>query len=355
MNEWIDLLSTLQFLDNSALRWVVAGITFGAVYFFLKIVLQLAVTRLQKGPQESKSPLKRVAQSLIVETRTPFLLACAFKIALYAVEVSDRTHFLVGRGLGLIGVLQIGIFGSTAIELSIEEARQRKGTTDPAALSTLGLIGTILKFALTVALVLTSLNFLGVNITALVAGLGIGGIAVALAAQNLLGDLFASLTIVLDKPFVVGETLMVGDYTGTVERIGLKNTRLRSVNGEMLIFSNNDLLQSRLKNLKRMTERRLTQRLNIAYGTDVERLAQIPHWVKACVNAQPGVRFDSCHLILLADSAQIFELVYWFGSPDGNAAAATHHLVLLSILSKLQTEGVALAYPTQTLHIHKGA
>lgn len=355
MNEWIDFLSNLQFLDNSALRWVVAGVTFAATYFILRAFTQLAIARLRSGSDDSKSSVKRIAQGLIVETRLPFLLACAFKVALYAMEVSDRLHFLAGRGLGLIGLLQVGIWGSTAIELSIEEARQRKGTTDPAALSTLGLIGTILKFALTVALVLTSLNFLGVNITALVAGLGIGGIAVALAAQNLLGDLFASLTIVLDKPFVVGETLMVGDYTGTVERIGLKNTRLRSVNGEMLIFSNNDLLQSRLKNLKRMTERRLTQKLNIAYGTTIPQLAQVPGWAKACIEAQAGVRFESCHLIQLADSAQVFELIYWFCSPDGNAAAATHHAVLLSILSKLQTEGVALAYPTQTLHLHTGA
>ena len=133
---------------------------------------------------------------------------------------------------------------------------------------------------------------LGVDITALVAGLGIGGIAVALALQNILGDLFASLSITLDRPFVVGDFLIVGDFLGTVEYIGIKSTRLRSLSGEQIIMANADLLGSRVRNYGRMAERRVVFTINVTYETTAEVLERIPALIREIVAAQPGTRFD---------------------------------------------------------------
>ncbi len=135
-------------------------------------------------------------------------------------------------------------------------------------------------------MLLLTLDNLGVNVTALVAGLGIGGIAVALAMQNILGDLFASLSIVIDKPFVIGDFIVVDDYKGTVEHVGLKTTRVRSLGGEQLVFSNNDLLKSRVRNYKRMYERRIEFSFGVLYQTPADQLEWIVDEVKRIINAQ---------------------------------------------------------------------
>src|SRR5439155_25724457 len=150
------------------------------------------------------------------------------------------------------------------------------------------------KMVLWSLVVILALENLNINVTPLITGLGIGGIAVALAAQNVLGDLFASLSIVLDKPFVLGDVISVGTDTGTVEKIGLKTTRLRSLSGEQLIFANADLLKSRIRNLKRMYQRRVVFSLSVAYGTPREKLAAIPQMVREIVEALQSTRFDRC-------------------------------------------------------------
>ena len=162
------------------------------------------------------------------------------------------------------------------------------------------------------------LNHLGVNITALVAGLGIGGVAVALALQNVLGDLLASLAIVLDKPFVVGDSIGVGEVSGQVERVGIKTTRLRSVEGEQLVIANADLLKSRIRNFRRMTERRVQFALGIAYETPHDKLAAVPDILREIVMAEQRVRFDRAHFKGFGDSALLLEIVYFVLDRDYN-------------------------------------
>ena len=165
-------------------------------------------------------------------------------------------------------------------------------------------------------LALVALNRLGYDVTALITGLGVGGIAIALAVQNVLGDLFAALAIVLDKPFVVGDAITVDTMTGTVEHVGLKTTRIRSVNGEQLIFSNADLLKSRIRNFKRMQERRIVFTIGVSYDTPPDTVARIPAMIREAVEAQQQVRFDRSHFMSYGDSALSFETVYFVLTAD---------------------------------------
>ena len=169
----------------------------------------------------------------------------------------------------------------------------------------------------------------------------------ALAAQNVLGDLFASLSIVLDKPFVLGDVISVGTDTGTVEKIGLKTTRLRSLSGEQLIFANADLLKSRIRNLKRMYQRRVAFTVAVAYGTPREKLAAIPQMVREIVEALQSTRFDRCHLKELGDAALLFETVYFVLSPDYRLYMDIQQGINLAIYERFQNQQITLATSVQ--------
>jgi len=187
--------------------------------------------------------------------------------------------------------------------------------------------------------------------TALVASLGIGGIAVALAAQSILGDVFASLAIALDRPVVIGDFIVVGEVMGTVERVGLKTTHLRSLSGELIVLPNNDLLSSRIRNYKRMFERRVLFTFGVTYQTPAESLQRIPGLVRELVERQELARFDRAHLAVFGPSALEFEVVYFVRDPDYNKHMDIQQQILLGLIRALDEAGVEFAYPTQTIHM----
>ena len=207
------------------------------------------------------------------------------------------------------------------------------------------------RLILWVIVLLLVLDNLGVNITGLVAGLGIGGIAVALALQNILGDLFASLSIVLDKPFVIGDFVVVDTLSGTVEHIGLKTTRIRSLSGEQLIFSNNDLLKSRIRNYKRMSERRIVFSFGVVYQTPLEKLKAVKEIVGDIIEKVENARFDRVHFKEYGDSALNFEVVYFVSTPDFNIYMDVQEVINLEIFRRFQEEGIEFAYPTSTVYV----
>ena len=198
---------------------------------------------------------------------------------------------------------------------------------------------------------LLALDNLSIDVTALVTGLGIGGIAVALAAQNILGDLFASLTIVLDKPFLLKDFLIVNEFLGTVEHIGLKTTRLRSLTGEELVFSNADLLNSRIRNYGRMFERRVVFSLGVVYQTPRDKLAKIPDIIRSAIEAQEKTRFDRAHFKDFGAYALNFEAVYYVLVPDYNVYMDTQQAINFYIHEQLEAEGIEFAYPSQTVYV----
>ncbi|MBE0636789.1 mechanosensitive ion channel family protein, partial [Candidatus Bipolaricaulota bacterium] len=199
------------------------------------------------------------------------------------------------------------------------------------------------------------LDNLGVNVSTLIATLGVGGIAIALAVQNILSDLFASLSIIVDRPFVIGDFIIVGEQMGNVEKIGLKTTRVRSLTGEQIIFSNSDLLSSRVRNYRRMYERRIAFTVGVTYQTTPEELEAIPVLIEGIVSCQPDVRFDRCHFKSLGDFALQIETVYYVLVSDYAVYMNVQQAINLGIMRAFAQRGIEFAYPTQTLFVQGNA
>jgi small-conductance mechanosensitive channel len=220
---------------------------------------------------------------------------------------------------------------------------------------TLSIIGVVVRAVIWAVVLLLTLDNLGVDITALVAGLGIGGIAVALAVQNVLGDLLASLSIALDKPFVVGDFLIVGEFMGSVEYIGIKSTRLRSLSGEQIVMSNADLLGSRVRNYGRMQERRVVFAVGVTYETPREMVEAIPGMIREIVQAQDNIRFDRCHFAKFGPASLDYEAVYYVLSADYNQYMDTQQRINLRIFEAFALRGIEFAYPTQKIWLAQPA
>jgi small-conductance mechanosensitive channel len=289
-----------------------------------------------------------------VANRTKLFLV--FFIALFlGIRALDLPPELV-RGAKIAAhlalIAQLTLWATGLVDLTIRRYRRRRMETDPEAVTTLNVfrIGAVATLWVVAALV-TIRNVLEQDITALITGLGIGGIAVALATQNILADLFASLSIVIDKPFVVGDFIIVGESMGTVEHIGLKTTHIRSLSGEQLIIGNGDLLKSRIRNFKRMAERRVVLRLGVTYQTPADQLEQIPTMIRNAIEKHQTTRFDRSHMTGFGDSSYDFEAVYWILSPQYLDFANTHQAVLIDIVRTFTQEKVEFAYPTRTLFV----
>ena len=195
---------------------------------------------------------------------------------------------------------------------------------------------------------LIGLDFKGVNVTALVTSLGVGGIALGLAMQNVLGDLIASLSIALDKPFVIGEFIITKEFKGTVTHIGLRSTRLEGLDGEFLVIPNNDLVTSRIRNYTRMQRRRVEHRFNVSYATSLEILESIPLWVTAFFKELPNTSLERVHLSCFGDFALQFEVVYFVEDADYTVYMDVHQTYLrhlLKCLREAHVELVVLPYP----------
>jgi small-conductance mechanosensitive channel len=227
--------------------------------------------------------------------------------------------------------------------------RYRRTRVEPESQTIAHVFGIAIAATVWSVAVLVALQYLGFNITAVIAGLGIGGVAVALALQNILGDLFASLSIIIDKPFVVGDSIMVDAQLGVVEQIGMKTTRLRAVTGEELIVANGDLLKSRIHNFKRMTRRRALMRIGVAWRTSPDVLARIPLLVRACIEKEQLARFDRAHLVSIAAGAHEFEIVYFVESAEQSVLLDTQQSVNLDLLRMFAAEKIELASVTHPL------
>lgn len=290
--------------------------------------------------------------SLAGALKDVFLLVLGLYIGLRWLVLPDGWMPLMGQVFSVALFVQLGLIVAAGLSFGLDRYRQQKEREqDMAHVAALNMIELAAKCAVWLVVFLLMVDNLGYDVTALVAGLGVGGIAVALAVQNILGDLFASLSIVLDKPFVVGDFIIVGDFLGAVEHIGLKTTRVRSLSGEQLIFANSDLLGSRIRNFKRMRERRVVFQLGVTYDTRPEKLERIPEIIRSIVEAQSPVRFDRSHFQKYGDFALIFETVYWVLEADYQVYMRIHQAINLALYRAFEEEGIAFAYPTQTLYL----
>jgi small-conductance mechanosensitive channel len=295
----------------------------------------------------------------VAETLQGTSIVLFIPIAAYAASLSLTFPARVERFAALAAIaallLQVALWGNRTISFWLKRKVEIARATDPEGATAMSLIGFGARVLLWTFVVLLGLDQLGFNITTLVAGLGVGGIAVALATQNILSDLFASLSIVLDKPFVVGDFIVIDNLRGNVERVGIKTTRIRSLDGELLVFSNADLLKSRIQNYQRMMERRVLFSVGVVYQTPHEKLERVTQWLREAVEAQTGTRFDRAHFKEYGDSALVFEIVYHVLTRDYNTFMDVQQAINLEIFARFTREGVDFAYPTRTLYIAGGA
>jgi small-conductance mechanosensitive channel len=346
----MEVLDTM--LAGQTLRqWLLAAAAGLAALVLLRLLRRVALARLGAVARRTENRVDDALVEVLAQTRRFFigLLALEAAAAMLTLSAPVRTGLHVALVIGV--ALQLAIWGTVAITRLFQARAERTGLADPAAATTLSGVSYVVRLAFYAVLLLLTLDNLGINVTALVAGLGIGGVAIALAVQNILGDLFASLSIVLDKPFLVGDFIIVGDLMGTVEHIGLKTTRVRSLTGEQLVFANSDLLSSRIRNFKRMAERRVLFTVGVTYQTPADQLAAIPGMLKEIVTAEEGVRFDRAHFRSCDDSALTFEIVYYVLDPDYNRYMDIQQRINLALVRRFEQENISFAYPTQTVFL----
>lgn len=340
-----------QVLGNSLQQWAIATAVVIAVVLVLRLVQHLAKRRLAALALLTETRWDDIIVGLIGRTKLLFLFVVGLVIGSMFLELPEHFRSVLSSLLIITLLVQTGLWGVSVITAFLESYHQRAREKNPAAITSINVISLISKFILWSSILLLALNNIGINVTSLVASLGIGGVAVALAIQNILGDLFASLSIVLDKPFVNGDFLIIGEFMGSVEYIGLKTTRIRSLSGEQLVFSNSDLLSSRIRNYGRMFERRVVFSIGVTYQTSREKLKLIPEIIRKAIKEKDKTRFDRCHFMKYGDYSLMFETVYYVLSPDYNIYMDIQQAIYFEIHERFEQEQIEFAYPTQKLFV----
>lgn len=340
-----------RFYGNEIRTWLIAlGIAFGTL-LVLRMVEQVLIVRIERLTQKTHTIIDDLVVGALRKTKLLFLFVVSAFIGALSLTLPAEIRNVLWKVAIVAAIVQTGIWISTALTIWLEN--YRKGEDDGGNRMTMSALSFLGRIALWTTVMLLILDNLGVDVTALVAGLGIGGVAIALAVQNILGDLFASLSIVLDQPFVLGDFVVVGDLAGSVEHIGIKTTRIRSISGEQLVFSNADLLGSRIRNFGRMEQRRVVFSIGVTYQTPVDKLERIPALIRSAVEAQEQVRFDRSHFASYGDFSLNFETVYFVESSDYAKHMDILQAVNLRIYRSFAEEGIEFAYPTQTLFLEK--
>jgi small-conductance mechanosensitive channel len=347
MTDWLNI----EIAGNNLQQWLIACAVTLLALGLTGIVLRIGIRRLRASVDDEDPELVQLIVAVAARTSWIFTSILALYIGSLVLVLPDKTRSVINSVIVIAFLLQAGLWAAAALRTSVEQYRKRQLDRDPASVTTLNILNFIGRVVLWAVVLTLVLDNLGVNITALVAGLGVGGIAIALAVQTILGDLFASLSIVLDKPFVVGDFLIVDDFLGAVEHVGLKTTRLRSLSGEQLVFSNSDLLNSRIRNYGRMFERRVPFNIGVTYQTPREKLKLIPEITREAIEKQEKTRFDRSNFKEYGSYSLNFESVYYIAGPDYNLFMNIHEAVCLHIHERFEQEGIEFAYPTQVIHM----
>ncbi len=334
---------------NPVSEWLIAIGIAVVSFLFLGAVKRFVVFRLGKWAEKTETDIDDMLIDLVKRTRRTVLFAVGIWIGSRYLVFPDTADLWFHRGVRVVLLIQAGLWAIGLLDYGIQKVTGGSDAKDPArkmGVSVLNLIGRTLIWA-TIALL--ALQALGQDVTTLLTGLGVGGIAVALALQNVLGDLFASISILLDKPFVLGDAIVVGDFNGTVEHIGIKTTRLKSVNGEQLIMGNSDLVHSRIRNFKRLQERRSVFTIGVTYQTGREKLEMIPGMLKEIIEKTHQARFERAHFAKFGDWALVFEAAYFVQHPDYQSFMDAQQAINFELLKRFEKEGIEFAYPTQTV------
>jgi small-conductance mechanosensitive channel len=342
-------LTTFEFPSYDAM---VASTVFLLVLVALLLLKAFIARQLHRLALSGRLQFLSYPEQIVNATRLPFLLGVSLLAGVSQLDLTPRQEKWLNYAWIVILVSQIALWANRMVTVMVKRAFERQRETNPAAATHVMLGGLVGRILLWTVAALVALDNLGFNITTLMASLGIGGIAVALAVQNILGDIFSSVSIALDKPFVVGDFIVVDSYMGTVEYVGMKTTRIRSLGGEQIVFSNSELLKNRIRNYKRMQDRRIQFEFGIAYETTVDNIKRVPQMVEEAVSAHKAdVRFDRAHFKACGESALQFEVVYYVLSPDYNKYMDIQQAINLALLRRFREYGIAFAHPIRTLYV----
>lgn len=335
---------------NPIYHYFLTVLTFIAIWWALLGLRSLAVARFDALAVRQGSTHLALFRDLLREVRGYAFPAIAIYFASRRLELPALfSKYLMITCLAII-VIQVIRIVSEIVLFALARGKD-SDSCDLAARSTNRNVGMLVKALLWAVGILFVLDNAGFNVGTFIAGLGIGGVAIALASQAILGDTFSSFAISLDKPFEPGDFIVVDDFQGTIEQIGLKTTRARSVNGEMLIFCNTDLCKSRVRNFKRMTERRVVTRIGITYDTSLENVKALPDVFRSILTSQEQVRVERVHFASYGDSALIYEMVYFVLSPAMKVSMDVQQEINFKIFEELAKRKISMAFPSRTVYV----
>ncbi len=337
-------------MKNYLIALAVLGVAIG----FIKVFKQLVITKLKKATAKTRTDFDDLLIKIIATIGWPFYLVLSLYLALQFVSPPD----FIQKALHWAVVITLTYYAMRAIQRIIdytfhkiiEKRQQEEKVSDTTVID---LLGKILKISLWVVALILVLSNLGYNISTLIAGLGIGGVAIAFALQNILGDIFAAFSIYFDKPFQIGDFILVGEDLGVVRKIGIKTTRIQTLHGEELVVSNKELTETRVHNFKKMERRRIAFSFGVIYETPTEKLKKIPQIIKEIITKVELADIDRVHFKRFGDFSLDFEVVYYLNTNDYNKYMDTQQEINLAIKERFEKEGIEMAYPTQTLYVNR--
>ncbi|MDD5439928.1 MAG: mechanosensitive ion channel family protein [Candidatus Omnitrophica bacterium] len=336
---------------NTVKAYCFAGLMFCGTLAFCLVGKRQVVTYLGKIAAKTVNDFDDFLVTLIAQIGVPVFVIISIYTAVSALIIPETARFILRIVMVVVVTRRAVLMLQDVARYGVTKAyNKRVNVADPSAAAMIKNLTSIIRLVIWSLGVLFVLSNLGINVSALVAGVGIGGVAVALAAQAILGDAFSAVSIFLDKPFAVGDFIIIDDHMGTVEYVGIKTTRVRSLSGEQLIFSNSDLTRSRIKNYKRMDSRRVAFKIGVVYNTPVEVLKKVPAIVKDIVGGMQGVRLDRVHFQSFGDFSLNFEIVYYVLSADYNIYMDKQQEMNFALMEAFKRDGIEFAYPTQTLY-----
>ncbi|MBI4803020.1 MAG: mechanosensitive ion channel family protein [Elusimicrobia bacterium] len=351
MTAKLQFILASEFLNNTVLNYFYAVFFFAAALAALYFLREIIVKKLKTLAAVTKTDLDDLAVELISTIRPFEYQLIALYIALRRLNRTPDFDKVLSLAILLVFSYRAAALLLRLLNYWIDKTAAQRNLSGQARNSVVYGARVILKSVIWVAAGLFVLTNLGVNVTAVLAGLGIGGIAVALAAQAILGDIFNFFVILLDKPFTVGDFITSDAVSGTVEHVGLKSTRIRSLSGEIVIISNSNLLASRIRNYKDLNKRRVAFKTAVIYSTAPEKLKKIPGLIKDAVGSRAGVEFERSNLADTGDFSLDFETVYHINTGDYRLYMDTQEQVLLGIIERFNKEGIVFA--VQTVLINK--
>ena len=339
-------METLQHIivQNSPTRWLLAlGLTAGVVLGL--ILLRRLTLRFLYRHEGPSGVIRRVVVTMADHTTFLFQVIAGLGAAAQVIELPRAWDRRIDSVLAVALLLQTGYWLHHVVRVASDAIAQTgDGPNNGARKSARNILSMSLLTLLWSAIALLAMENLGINVSALVTGLGVTGVAVALATQNIVGDLFASISILLDKPFLVGDFIIMDAYMGTVDRIGVRSTRLRSLSGEEIILANGDISKSRIRNFRTMPERRVLFNFTVRYETPSRVLRTIPQMVQEAVTSTAFARFDRAELLVFADFGLTYEVVFYVAGGDYNRYTATQQTVNYNIMERFEEAGVHFAY-----------